>query len=872
MWGSTATPPVITSLDVVQGDLGGGELVPINGTNFSGASDVTFDGVSAAFVVMSPTLILAIAPSGTAGAKDVVVTTGSGTSTGGTGAFTYWDPSLLTLSLFTERLGFALGEYDSIGSFPSIWSARASAGLSAGRTLRQALTPGASPLEDVKEPATDGVNHYLVSDVGFVDTDVWTDAAGTLIVGGIAESAAATAGSAADAGWLVDDGGGTYFSSYFSLDGFGVSFYNGAWVDLQAAASPFSAIVGQFKWSAGDGHIRVGSSAFSTTVGGFTLGGLTGAAVALGKNYAGTAFSKSRFRFCICSQTELSDANCDKVVTWGRNRHAMANGGRPELWYMSSDVVHTTPKRVRIFGKNLGDVTDVRFGLSSGTLQGIFGTMPLLDGAQKLELDGTLDDYFDATAYSGWALVNMKKARTKDATHYVNDTLFSNAASTVFYIVVKADRKVYVVHYDGVGEQVVSADLPAFGDWALVQFKYDGTDVKMRVLSAGAATSWSSTPAASLDAGGLADTMRLGTDYTTAYNMFGLVAEMGLIDSTLSDANMDNVAAYLNMRHGLTLGGITPSIFDPASLALTGWWRTNTYAWGTWTGVASAGTSGTRNMTEATVRPAPTDVVDVLPPVKAAGTYTLSVKNGAGWGTLVDSVEYYNALARSSLLTHRVGDVPSRTVLGGEVTLLEGTGTGADVSRNWTGPGAAPWATGASAPTLFAADPDFGGEDSMGNAPTEVRNVTSDAYVAPITTPVTVYQWLKAFDGALYLPINNGGSAIDAFSFYGSAGLGSWSATTDGTALSIDGIPGTHVFAAVFDGASSLAFSDRFFVGSVGNTGAGSEQSIGFGNFPADGSHWKLAARMVFNGRDDTATRRRMTRWGANFFQVPAAA
>lgn len=46
--------------------------------------------------------------------------------------------------------------------------------------------------------------------------------------------------------------------------------------------------------------------------------------------------------------------------------------------------------------------------------------------------------------------------------------------------------------------------------------------------------------------------------------------------------------------------------FDPATLSLTGWVRAGGYnaGTGTWTGVASAGASGSRNFTEATNKPA----------------------------------------------------------------------------------------------------------------------------------------------------------------------------------------------------------------------------------------------------------------------------
>ncbi len=42
--------------------------------------------------------------------------------------------------------------------------------------------------------------------------------------------------------------------------------------------------------------------------------------------------------------------------------------------------------------------------------------------------------------------------------------------------------------------------------------------------------------------------------------------------------------------------------FDPSQLSLTGWWRAN-YAGSPWTGVASAGSSGSRDLTEATNPP-----------------------------------------------------------------------------------------------------------------------------------------------------------------------------------------------------------------------------------------------------------------------------
>ncbi|MEW9527475.1 IPT/TIG domain-containing protein [Microbispora sp. NPDC049125] len=78
--------PAITALDPATG--AGGDLVIITGTAFVGAAiTVTFAGVDTDITVNSDTQILAFAPTGPAGAVDVVVTTPGGASDPAT--FTY---------------------------------------------------------------------------------------------------------------------------------------------------------------------------------------------------------------------------------------------------------------------------------------------------------------------------------------------------------------------------------------------------------------------------------------------------------------------------------------------------------------------------------------------------------------------------------------------------------------------------------------------------------------------------------------------------------------------------------------------------------------------------------------------------------------
>jgi hypothetical protein len=79
----------VTNISPSSGTTAGGTSVTITGTNFTGATSVTIGGVPVTgFTVVSNTSITATTPAGTAGAKDVVVTTPDGSGTG-TNLYTY---------------------------------------------------------------------------------------------------------------------------------------------------------------------------------------------------------------------------------------------------------------------------------------------------------------------------------------------------------------------------------------------------------------------------------------------------------------------------------------------------------------------------------------------------------------------------------------------------------------------------------------------------------------------------------------------------------------------------------------------------------------------------------------------------------------
>jgi hypothetical protein len=90
---STSTAPTITSLNIISGSTAGGTVVTLTGTNLTGTASVTFGGVAGtALTVNSDTSITVTTPAGTAGAKDVVVTTPSGSVTSA-GGYTYVVPA-----------------------------------------------------------------------------------------------------------------------------------------------------------------------------------------------------------------------------------------------------------------------------------------------------------------------------------------------------------------------------------------------------------------------------------------------------------------------------------------------------------------------------------------------------------------------------------------------------------------------------------------------------------------------------------------------------------------------------------------------------------------------------------------------------------
>lgn len=79
--GSTSGIPVVTAISPASGPVGGGTLVTVTGSGFTGATSVNFGGVNVLPTVVSDTTLTVTSPAHAAGTVDILVTTSAGTST-----------------------------------------------------------------------------------------------------------------------------------------------------------------------------------------------------------------------------------------------------------------------------------------------------------------------------------------------------------------------------------------------------------------------------------------------------------------------------------------------------------------------------------------------------------------------------------------------------------------------------------------------------------------------------------------------------------------------------------------------------------------------------------------------------------------------
>jgi hypothetical protein len=181
------------------------------------------------------------------------------------------------------------------------------------------------------------------------------------------------------------------------------------------------------------------------------------------------------------------------------------------------------------------------------------GTGSAVNGFTPADFDGTNDVLTNATAistllsasaWSMWALVNLDAINTNNADVWLNDPIL-NDSGAFWGVHLKSGGTVHAYQWDGASKSV--SETVSTGGWALVQAKYNGTNLLLRVNSG----SWQSAAAGNIST--LTGTLRAGVTPTGGHALDGKVLELALAASALSDANFDNVKSYVNSRYALSL-------------------------------------------------------------------------------------------------------------------------------------------------------------------------------------------------------------------------------------------------------------------------------------------------------------------------------
>ncbi len=176
-----------------------------------------------------------------------------------------------------------------------------------------------------------------------------------------------------------------------------------------------------------------------------------------------------------------------------------------------------------------------------------------INGLTPADFDGTNDVLTNATqmgtllsasAWSCWALVNIDAINTNNTDVWLNDPIF-NDSGAFWGIHLKSGGTVHAYQWDGAAKSV--SETIATGAWALVQAKYDGTNLRLRVNGG----SWQSVAAGNIAT--TTGTLRVGLTPTAGHAFDGRMADLGIANTAFSDATFDDLKSYINARYGLSL-------------------------------------------------------------------------------------------------------------------------------------------------------------------------------------------------------------------------------------------------------------------------------------------------------------------------------
>jgi hypothetical protein len=489
----------------------------------------------------------------------------------------------------------------------------------------------------------------------------------------------------------------------------------------------------------------------------------------------------------------------------------------PEIQRIDSDVFDPAGgDHAFVLGRNLAGTTEVRVGTALATSVAVWRDAPNFNGtSSRLASSVSTSTLYGTTSYSGWALVRLGKVTADSSTGYANQCIFTASPSAYWSLFVRSSGLIGIDHYDGLGAHIsvsASVDLSQ-GGLHLIEWAFDQVALSIRVDRG----TWVSTPATQIFSG--AGTIVMGENYLPDRWLDAKVFEFATSALDLA-ASLDNVVGGINYDYGTTFGSIPAAAFSRASLNLTSLWQAGGYALsggtGTWTGVASAGSSGGRDLTEATNPPTVASGVGLklTVPANGAGKYPITIKNASGRTTLPNAVEMANPRTIPNCVWWLRPDAAVITQSGGLVTAwVDQSGSG-DTNKSVS-------PSGTDKAAYNASDPTYNGKPTIGTFRlTGAYGLVSGAWSAPVSGPYSlgvIGHTMVGSTGA-YFTYESGSQYNAFFSNSGTGGVYSLAASKviyDPVGFSLES-PRQNVVAVFNSTSSKFSIGARVVAGDLG--------------------------------------------------------
>jgi hypothetical protein len=523
--------PALSTISIDQGDTLGGETVVLTGSVFTGATDVKFGATSAtSFVVDSDSQITSVAPAHSAGSINITVVGPGGTSNGV--AYEFWDPTVpIAPTSFMEA-----GDYAIPGGVGT-WTARVGAGASSGASYPDNTPTGTAKFIGANNDRLAG------PDTGWDALITRASSNGATIAVVLDVDSTSTNAIISDRdfyGALVFEP--THKATFY--------YYQGSYKTVQVTVPSSGRMVLVVRRDISGTPVLQMTTDGVTWTTGDNVGTMSNLTSGMWLGYNGDLALyplDATFQAIVTAKTKWSDAEVVKFYKWAANRHPVAAFDPATLaltfWSRASYQGVTWPGVA-----SAGSSGSHNLALSTsnptvgGAQNGYASAACNWTNSQGFTNATAISTLLSASAWSVSMLVKITAFHTNSSTTYSNDILIADTGS-FWGIFVKSSGNVRAYQWDG-AEKYAETTISS-GAYALIQAKYDGTNIKVRV-NGGA---WQSAAAGNISTlTGTLSVMFLG----------GLAAE-GLLEEvmgaavTWSDADCDNILAYTRARYALTL-------------------------------------------------------------------------------------------------------------------------------------------------------------------------------------------------------------------------------------------------------------------------------------------------------------------------------